>query len=80
MERKANGGPRPAPRVDYDVITGLPNHRATPERSAQILMELAAKNQAAAVDSNNTPWHGPQAGCWDSADRLVLFPEPNTLL
>lgn len=76
MERQ--DGPRPTPRVDYDVVTGLPNHRATPERSARIMLELAAKEEKVAGDTNNAPWYGARDGCWDSADAL-RFPEPNTL-
>lgn len=64
--------PRPTPRKDYDVMTGLPNHRASPERVGEILADLAAKEQPNAGNGNNAPWCGAQPGCWDTADALTL--------
>jgi hypothetical protein len=52
-EMQRPDGPSPTPRVDSDVLTGLPNHRATPERRAEIMVNLAAKHEEQAGKANN---------------------------
>jgi hypothetical protein len=62
---------RPPERLDYDVLTGLPNHRATSERRMEIMAQLAARQGDQPGKANNAPWTHTTPGCFDRAEELA---------
>lgn len=50
-----NGHLKPTPRLNYDVRTGLPNHRATPQEAEGILAELHWQERTDSVLASPKP-------------------------
>ena len=73
MERP--DGPKRPPRLDHDVRTGLPNHRATEERREFLLAQAREKELAESFE-----WDHAIAGCWAAAEEIASLKRPDDLL